>query len=405
MDGTSRKQDVLDSGSSVPLDPERLAERATAALDPGPRAYLAGGAETEAGLRANRRAFDRWRIRPRVLRDTSTRDHRVTVGAERLTHPLVCAPIGMQSLYDDAAEEATARAAGKTGTALCLSTVSSVSLEAAARAQDAAASAVSDGSDGVDGSDGSAEMDGPVADPVRWFQVYWSGRAVTASMVRRAAAAGYSALVLTVDTPVTGWRTRELAAGYVPFDHGHGLANYASDPVVRERVGEDPTDAELAAAVTDCLGDASLDWDDVAWLCGQTSLPVYLKGVLHPDDAARAAEAADGVVVSTHGGRQVDGALAALDALPSVAEAVDERVPVLFDSGVRTGADVFRALALGADAVLLGRPYCYGLTLAGETGVADVLRNLRAAFDLTLELSGYAAADGLDGEAVVRVDG
>ncbi|WP_162562552.1 alpha-hydroxy-acid oxidizing protein [Salinigranum rubrum] len=386
MDGTSRKDDLLAGGSTVPLDPETLAERAAAALDPGPRAYLVGGAETEGSVRENRRAFDRWRIRPRVLRDTSTRDHRVTVGDERLSHPVALAPIGMQSLYDDQAEEATARAAGRTGTALCLSTVSSVSLEAVAREQDAA-----------------AEADGGTETPVRWFQAYWSGREVTASMVRRAERAGYSALVLTVDTPVTGWRTRELSSEYVPFDHGHGLANYASDPVVRERLGDDPDDEAVAAVVAECLGDASLDWDDVAWLRERTALPLYLKGVMHPDDAARAADVADGVVVSNHGGRQVDGELAALDALEPVAEAVDNRVPVLFDSGIRTGADVFRALALGADAVLLGRPYCSGLTLAGEDGVRDVVRNLRAAFDLTLELSGYAAAESVDREAVVRV--
>jgi isopentenyl-diphosphate delta-isomerase len=224
-------------------------------------------------------------------------------------------------------------------------------------------------------------------------------------MVRRAEQVGYSALVLTVDTPVTGWRTRELESGYVPFDHGHGLGNYATDPVVRARLDEDPSDDAIASAVTDCLGDASLDWDDVARLREQTSLPLYLKGIMHPDDAERAADVADGVVVSNHGGRQVDGELAALDALPPVAEAVDGGVPVLFDSGVRTGADVFRALALGADAVFLGRPYCYGLTLAGEAGVRDVVRNLRAAFDLTLELSGYAAAEEVDREAVVRVGG
>ena len=379
MDGTSRKRAVAAGASTVPLDPEALAEQAAADLPPGPRAYLVGGAETEQTIRDNRRAFDRWRIRPRVLRDTSTRDHQVTVGDQRLTHPLVCAPIGMQSLYDDEGEVATARAAGRTGTALCLSTVSSASLEAVARAQDEAA-------------DGAA---------VRWFQVYWSGREVTASLVRRAEAAGYSALVLTVDTPVTGWRVRELESGYAPLDHGHGLGTYAADPVVRERAGGTDDEA-VASVVSDCLGDASLDWDDVAWLRERTDLPLYLKGVMHPDDARRAADAADGVVVSNHGGRQVDGELVALEALGPVAREVGGSVPVLFDSGVRTGADVFRALALGADAVLLGRPYCYGLTLAGADGVADVLRNLRAAFDLTLELSGYPTASALDGNAVVR---
>lgn len=387
MDGTSRKDDLRATASTVPLDVETLAERAVEALAPGPRAYLVGGAETEGTVDENRRAFERWRIRPRALRDTSARDHGVTVGDQRLSHPVVLAPIGMQSLYDDEAELATARAARQTDTALCLSTVSSASLEAVAAAQD-------------DGGGGG--------ESIRWFQVYWSGRAVTASMVRRAADAGYTALVLTVDTPVTGWRVRELSAGYVPFDYGHGFGNYTADPVMRDRLGletdEAPEEDRVAAAVGDCLGDASLDWDDVAWLREQTGLPLYLKGIMHPADARRAADVADGVVVSNHGGRQVDGELAALDALEPIAREVGDDLSVLFDSGVRTGADVFRALALGADAVLLGRPYCYGLALAGEAGVRDVIRNLRAAFDLTLGLAGYAAAADVDREAVVRVD-
>jgi isopentenyl diphosphate isomerase/L-lactate dehydrogenase-like FMN-dependent dehydrogenase len=283
-------------------------------------------------------------------------------------------------------ETATARAAAETGAGLCLSTVSSTPLEAVAEAHDGAA---------------SEEETGP-----RWFQVYWSGRAVTASMVSRAERAGYTALVLTVDAPVTGWRVRELASGDAPLRQGHGSGNYVSDPVFRERTGIDDAtdDGRVADAVEERLGDPSLDWEDVAWLRERTDLPVYVKGVCHPADAGRAAAVADGVVVSNHGGRQVDGELAALDALGPVVETVDGRVPVLFDSGVRTGADVFRALALGADAVLVGRPYVYGLALAGSDGVADVVRNLRAAFDLTLELTGYATAAGIDRDAVVRVD-
>jgi isopentenyl diphosphate isomerase/L-lactate dehydrogenase-like FMN-dependent dehydrogenase len=258
---------------------------------------------------------------------------------------------------------------------------------------------------------------------VRWFQLYWStADELVASFVRRAEACGCDAIVVTLDTKMLGWRSRDLDFAHLPFATGRGIAQYTSDPVFRDMV--DPTAVErsgrpTAAAVRalvqatrsypgsfrenlrsrigvaavrkvmEVYSRSSLTWDDFAWLRERTTLPIVVKGILHPDDARLAVDhGLDGLVVSNHGGRQVDGAIGSLDALPAVVEAVGGRVPVLFDSGVRGGADAFKALALGATAVLLGRPYVYGLALGGEAGVREVIRNLVADFDLTLALSG-----------------
>jgi isopentenyl diphosphate isomerase/L-lactate dehydrogenase-like FMN-dependent dehydrogenase len=258
----------------------------------------------------------------------------------------------------------------------------------------------------------------------RWFQLYWStSDELVASFVRRAEACGCEAIVVTLDTTLLGWRPRDLALAYLPFLRGKGIAQYTADPAFA-RLLEDappparerPTLAALKALVEirragvrraaiarfiEIYSRPSLTWDDLPTLRQLTALPVVVKGILHPDDAARAVKAgADAVVVSNHGGRQVDGAIATLDALPAVVAAVGGRIPVLLDSGVRTGADVLKALALGARAVLIGRPYVYGLALAGEHGVREVIRNLRADFDLTLGLAGYASVEELRPETL-----
>src|SRR5262249_14634418 len=286
----------------------------------------------------------------------------------RLPAPVLLAPVGVQSMLHPDAELAVARAARSLGVPVVLSSVSSTPLEAVAEA---------------------------LGESPRWFQLYWpNDPALAASLVGRAERAGYGALVVTLDTYLLGWRERDLQLAWLPFAHGQGIANYLTDPVFRAALPAPPEQDPAAAAryFLQVATNPALTWADLAFLRRHTRLPVLLKGILHPDDARRAVEhGGAGVIVSNHGGRQVGGAVAALDALPAVAEAVAGRAAVLFDSGVRRGADVFKARALGAQAVLLGRPYCYGLAVGGEQGVREVLLNLMADVELTLGLAGCAA--------------
>jgi isopentenyl diphosphate isomerase/L-lactate dehydrogenase-like FMN-dependent dehydrogenase len=234
----------------------------------------------------------------------------------------------------------------------------------------------------------------------RWFQLYWvNDRDVVVSLVERAEAAGYGAIVVTLDTLTLGWRPRDLRKAYLPFVTGEGCAQFFSDPVFRSRLERPPEDDMLAAAVAmlATFPNLGLTWDDLAWLRDRTKLPLLVKGVLTGEDAQRARECGvDGIVVSNHGGRQVDGAVAALDALVEVREAVGPEAVVLMDGGIRRGADVLKALALGADAVLLGRPYAYALAVGGQEGVETMIRNLMAETDLTLALLGGTRAADLD---------
>ncbi|WP_440006019.1 lactate 2-monooxygenase [Halomicrococcus sp. SG-WS-1] len=369
---------LADQTPDLPASPGELADLAREALSPEAYAYLAGGAGDESTARENRRAFDRWRIVPRMLRDVAERDLSVELFDSELPVPVLLAPIGVQSIVHEEGELATARAAADLDVPVVLSSASSETME---------------------------DVAGELGDTTAWFQLYWSAdRDVTASFLRRAEEAGYEAVVVTVDTPMMGWRERDVDRAYLPFLDGEGVANYFSDPAFRDALDAPPEEDETAAVwhFTEIFGDPSLTWDDLDWLREQTDLPVVLKGILHPADAREALDrGVDGVVVSNHGGRQVDGAIGALEALPGVVDAVDGRVPVLFDSGVRRGADAFRAIALGADAVLLGRPYAYGLAVDGENGVRSVLANFLADLDLTLALSGYDAVADVDRSAVV----
>jgi isopentenyl diphosphate isomerase/L-lactate dehydrogenase-like FMN-dependent dehydrogenase len=227
-------------------------------------------------------------------------------------------------------------------------------------------------------------------------------------MVQRAEKAGYVALVVTLDTQILGWRPRDLQYPYLPFLLGKGLSNYFSDPVFRARL-ERPPEADPAGAVllwTKVFSNVALSWKDLGWLRQQTRLPILLKGILHPDDARHALDAGvQGIIVSNHGGRQVDGSIAALDALPEVVRVVQGKMPILFDSGLRHGADAVKALALGAKAVLLGRPYIWGLAVAGEAGVGDVTLNFLADLDITLGLCGCTSCVALDPSCLRRVSG
>jgi lactate 2-monooxygenase len=350
-------------------DLEAAAEQA---LAPEPRGYLFGGASTEDTMRANLEAFRRRRIVPRMLEDVSERDLSRTVLGTPLPAPVLLAPVGVQSILHPDGELASARAAASVGVPYVASTAASHTLEDIA----------------------AALGDGP-----RWYQLYWpQGEELAASFVHRAEAAGYTALVVTLDTWLLGWRPRDLQQAYLPFLQGVGIANYLADPVFRASLAAPPED-DPQAAVGQFVGvfsNPTVTWADLAWLRSTTRLPILLKGILHPDDARRARDAGvDGVIVSNHGGRQVDGAIATLDALPGVADAVGGDLAVLLDSGVRSGADALKALALGAEAVLLGRPAMWGLALGGEEGVRRVLRAFLADLDLAVALSGHRSLDEL----------
>jgi lactate 2-monooxygenase len=373
-------------------------------------AYVAGSAGSEASADANVAAFSRWRVVPRMLVDTTERDTSVELFGRRHESPFLVAPVGVLSMADDDADLAVARGARAAGVSPILSTQASVPME---------------------------EVAGALGGSGHWYQLYWSGDDdLVESLVHRAEACGSDALVVTLDTAYLGWRPRDLDLGHLPFARGEGIAQYTSDPVfqrlVRERVAAAgptvrprPTPAAVATLVSmsrnhpgdtrhnltapepraavetflEVFSRPSLTWDDLPRLREMTSLPIVLKGILHPDDARRAVDAgADGVYVSNHGGRQVDRSVAALDALPGVVDAVraaGSAVPVVFDSGIRCGADAYVALALGATAVGIGRPHVYGLALAGADGVSEVLRNLRAELDLQLALTGCTSLSDL----------
>ena len=369
---------------SVPVPLDLLEQKAKEVLAPRAYDYVAGGAGGEDTMRANREAFYRWRIVPRMLRDVSKRDLSVELLGARLPAPVLLGPVGVQEIVHGEADMASARAASSLGLPFVLSTMSSRSIEEVAQ---------------------SAEK---VADSPRWFQLYWGKNPeLTASMLQRAERAGFTALVVTLDTHSLGWRERDLHHGYLPFMLGQGLANYFSDPVFRGLLAQPPEQNPTAAIQLwgSLFSNPALTWKDIGLLRQHTRVPIILKGILCAHDAARALEAGvDGVIVSNHGGRQVDGCIGALEALPDVVRELKDRVPVLFDSGIRRGADVLKALALGARAVLVGRLYMWGLAVAGEQGVRDVLLNLIADFDLTLALSGYTCCRELDASALCRND-
>ncbi len=415
--GRRRQTDIYVGGihgrrPRIPVDPNALEGLARKFLRPEAYAYLAGGAGTEETMRANRAAFARRQIVPRMLRDVSARDTSIELFGRRLPSPFLLAPVGALELAHRDADLAVARAAAAEGVPMIFSNQASRPMEQCAAA---------------------------MGDAPRWFQLYTStSDELVASFLSRAEACGCNAVVVTLDTTMFGWRVRDLDLAYLPFLRGKGIAQYTSDPVFTRlleeapptELGARPNLAALGAAVElaraypgsswrnlrsakpraaarifiQIYSRPTLTWNDLAALRSLTKLPLLLKGILHPDDARQAVEAGvDGLVVSNHGGRQIDGAIASLDALPAVVEAVGGRVPVLLDSGIRGGADVFKALALGARAVLLGRPYTYGLAVAGEAGVRDVLQNLAAEFDLTMGLAGCRSVAEIGRESLTYV--
>jgi lactate 2-monooxygenase len=355
-------------------DWERAAE---AKLDPGAFGYIAGGAGAESTMRANLDAFQGWRIRPRMLAGNVERDISVDVLGMHSPAPFFLAPVGVLSIANEEAEVGVGKASASSGVPMLLSSAATHSIEEVA-----------------------------ATGAPRWFQLYWvNDREICASFVRRAEAAGYGAIVVTLDTLSLGWRPRDLRQAYLPFIKGEGCGQYFSDPVFLSRLDKTPEEDLLTAAATmlATFPNLGLTWDDLDWLRGQTKLPILVKGVLTAEDAALALQhGVDGVIVSNHGGRQVDGAVAALDALVEVRDALPEAV-VLMDGGIRCAADVLKAMALGADAVLLGRPYAYALAVGGQRGVEELIQNLMAEIDLNLALAGGHSIRDLDRSWLTRV--
>ncbi|WP_435747881.1 alpha-hydroxy-acid oxidizing protein [Microbacterium sp. PMB16] len=426
--GISRRtqSDIYRAGISgtkptVPIDTDALEAAARKALSAEAFAYIAGGAGAERTMAANRAAFGRWQVWPRPLRDVAERDLSVDFLGTRRPTPLLLAPLGVMEMAHQEADLAVARAAASVGVPYTFSNQASFPMEQVADAAPHGA---------------------------RLFQLYWSASDdLNRSLLARAEASGCEAIVVTVDTHLLGWRTRDLDLAYLPFTRGMGIAQYTSDPVfqrlVRERAATPKTDAAavkvtpkaVAAALTiarkgsaltgggslrdnlrsplpraavetflDVFSTPALTWTDLVRAREWTSLPIIVKGIVHPDDAQSALDAGmDGIWISNHGGRQVDQSVPTLDVLPEIAQRVAGRVPIVFDSGVRGGADAAIALALGATVVALGRPYAYGLGVAGATGVREVVRNVLAELDITLGLAGLTAVSQLDRNALREV--
>ncbi|KKB36888.1 alpha-hydroxy-acid oxidizing protein [Bacillus thermotolerans] len=347
-----------------PVSFEEWEQKAASCMPAGGYGYAstgAGGGETG---RRNEEAFAKWAIVPRMLSDVSNLDTSITLFGRTYPHPFLLAPIGMQKLSHEEGELASARAAEAMNVPFILSTVASHSIEEVAAAA----------------PNGS-----------KWFQLYWSNNEeVTFSMVERAEKAGYEAIVVTVDTIISGFRETDIRSEFSPLAKGVGKANYETDPAFMRSLAKHNEEA-IVEALLENIATPSLHWNHIAKLKERTNLPVLLKGILHPDDARTAIEyGVDGLIVSNHGGRQLDGVIASIDALPAVAEAVQKQVPILLDSGVRRGIDAVKALALGADAVMIGRPFLYGLAAYGQQGVEKVLERFIEETRISLSLAGIA---------------
>ena len=364
----------------VPDDLSKLEARATAVLEADSLAYIRAGAGDRSTGRANTAAFRQWRIKPRKRGKRPSADLSTTVLGTRMPAPVLFAPVGVQKLARSRAELDSARAAAALDLTYIHSTQASYSIEEVAEAN----------------GGGS-----------RWFQLYWpTDDALTVSFLKRAKAAKYTHLVITLDTTLLGWRPLDLDRGYSPFLRNMGIANYTSDPVFQRRLAapaeEDPVGAGLVFASV--FQNPGLSWEQLPLIRENWDGPILLKGIQSPRDARRAVkEGIDGIVVSNHGGRQIDGAIGSLDALPPIKKAVGDRLAILFDSGIRTGADAFKAIALGADAVLIGRPFVYGLALDGQAGVRKVMRLMVADLEREVADAGYKSHRRLAPDALTRV--
>jgi isopentenyl diphosphate isomerase/L-lactate dehydrogenase-like FMN-dependent dehydrogenase len=385
-DGPTRQRELFfealaGESSSIPLNPEKLREAAKESMDPGAYGYVAGSAGREETARDNRDVFTDYKLTPRVLNGIDERSLSTTLLDQPVPSPLLLAPVGVQSIIHSQGAKASARAACSLGVPFVHSTVSSFTLEEIAE----------------------LEWEGPLL-----FQLYWSSLPeLNESLIQRAEKAGYDGLVITLDTPLMGWRPRDLEQGYFPFLEGEGLANYTNDPVFRDQLSTPPEESmdEVIELFIEIFSNPSAGWRELERLVQSTSLPTVAKGILHPDDAEQARDAGlDGIIVSNHGGRQIDGEIPALEALHKISNAELDELSLWFDSGIRTGSDVLKAYALGADAILIGRPYLYGLALEGENGVKEVMKNLHAELDIIMGLCGYEDINNVTREVLTDHD-
>ena len=368
------------SGRKIPRDLSQLEERAAQVLDPEPLAYILASAGNGETARANAKAFRQWRIKRRKARDRAAPDLSTTVLGTRMPAPVLFAPIGVQKLAHPDGDLASARAAAALKLTYIHSTQGAYSMEEVASAN---------------------------AGGSRWYQLYWpTDDELAVSFLRRARAADYTHLVITLDTTLLGWRPLDLDRGYSPFLENLGIANYTSDPVFqrRLRVPADVDPVAAGATFASLFQNPGLSWKQLPLIRKNWDGPILLTGVQSVRDAKLAAKRRfDGIVVSNHRARRGNGAIGTVDALPPILDAVGNRLAVLFDSGIRTGPDTYKALALGADAVLIGRPYVYGLALDGQAGVTHVMRTLLAEFDLTLANAGYRSHRQLNRASLAKV--
>lgn len=399
--------------SPIKVSMQSLEREAKQYMNEKAYAYIAGGAGNESTMDANRKAFEQWKILPRMLRNVGERNTNIELFGQKLPSPILLSPVGVLEMVHPEADVAVAKAAASLGVPYIFSNQASKPMETCATV---------------------------MGNSPRWFQLYWSkSNELVQSFVQRAECCGCSALVVTLDTTLLGWRTRDLELAYLPFLEGKGIAQYTSDPVFQKLLDEPDETEQASRKVTlqsiqglismvrnypgnnffrklasgrpikavrkfvSIYSNPATTWDDLLWLRKQTKLPILLKGIVHPDDARKALDfGMDGIIISNHGGRQVDGAIATLDALPRIKEVIQNKIPVLLDSGVRGGADIFKAIALGANAVCIGRPYVYGLTLAGAEGVSEVIQNLLADFEITMGLSGCKNISEINPEMLTR---
>ncbi|MEK4228255.1 alpha-hydroxy acid oxidase [Solibacillus sp. FSL H8-0538] len=366
----------IGTAQAFPIGFEELEQAVKDKIDIGPYSYVRSGAGGEQSLRNNRDAFHKYSIVPRFLNDVSILDTSIELFGKTHPTPLLFAPVGMNKIAHEDGELAVVRAAMDLQIPYVQSTVSSYSMEQIAET---------------------------APHHTKWFQLYWStNEDISFSMVERAEQAGFEAIVLTIDTVMLGWREHDVRNQFSPLKKGFSRGNYETDPVFMSTLRDDSSEAFIEGLLAN-IYHPTLSWDNVRELKERTKLPVLLKGILHPEDAKLAIEAGvDGIFVSNHGGRQLDGVVGSLDALPAVVKAVDRRIPVILDGGVYRGIDVLKALALGATAVAIGRPFVYGLAYAGEAGVRQVMQNLYDEFKVSMGLAGVSRVANVCNLTIVK---